>query len=575
MTQHDKHLPLAPPVNLKIIKVSAINFELKSKTVQDAIIDSFANLLNSLVHPIQIICDSQIIDPDNWKLKVHDEDYSEFLKELIESKKIVEKTFYVVMTLEDTEELEIASENLERQLKNCRLQTEFISPNEPELIPYLKPGFVKLGDYYYETLIVKDWPYSVMAGWLGQIYNMERNIAISSFITPIENDKAIDHLQRKIAKFGSNVINKSESDDYYGENDEIISGAANMLDEVVKNEGKFMFVSYYITIKNKSYSQLLKDVKYVKTTLKGMMIKTKHSFLRQDDGLRCSLPHGVDYLGARYNFTTTPFKHFFPFISSNIMDRNGIMIGRNLLNGGLIFLDHYSYFTSSMIVLGKSGSGKSFAVKAQIPKMIYQGIEVTVFDTENEFARLKDNDKLRINNDLKIVKLDTLQEYKDYLKGYLRKVNESYQNYLEYLNGDKSIEHDYRPRFLIIDEFWRFMKDPEMAIIIQDIAKAGRKRWLGLCPITQEVKDLLSTDEGRSVLNACSIKMLLKQEDHDKEMIQKTFGLTNREWSVLSGTDEEGVGILFAGSKQAQFKTLVSDEQYKWCTTKPQDLIMY
>lgn len=527
------------------------------------IIDSFGKLLNSLIYPIQIICDSEIINPNDWKLKFHDEDYHDYLKQLIEQKNIVEKTFYIAINIEDEYELETAKDNLIKQLKGCDLRSEVVDIQEPKIIPYLRPNYIKVGDYHYDTLIIEDWPHSVKPGFLEQIYNLDKNITISMFIKPQQSEEAKYYLEKKIIRRSSSAITKNEDEEYLGDYDEEVVGAINMRDEVIKNEGKFFFMSFYVTVKNKSFIQLQKDVKYISNLLKGMMIKTRHSILRQDDGFRNSLPHGCDYLGEDYNFTTTPLKQFFPFISANIMDRNGIMIGENLLNGSLIFLDHFSYFTASMLVLGKAGSGKSLAVKSQIEKMINQGIEVTVLDTEGEFQRLKENDKYIYNQNLNIVRKGNLDEYEEYLQTYLQDVNDSYET------GE-----NFKPRFLVIDEFWRFMKKESLAEIIQNIIKAGRKRWLGICAITQEVEDALKSEYGKSLIANCSIKILLKQEVSEKSLIQKTFGISNNEWSAIV-TAEEGEGILFAGSNQVRFKTLVSPKQYKYLTTKPHERILF
>lgn len=557
MTTTAKKLPYSPPKHRAVLKVSSINIEFKSVDEKDMIMSGFARFLNSLQHSVQIICDSEVINPEDWKLKVHDEEYYQYLRELVEKRKIVEKNFYLAFALKDDEDLEVITEQMIRQLKNCKLEVEKIDPEEPQIVPYLKPGFIKVGDWYYDTIIIEDWPHMCSPGWLSPLYNMDKNVAISMFVHPVDNQHALFHLQRKMSQVSSTAISKDS--EYLGEHDQEILSAMNMQNEIINNEGKFFFMSFYITVKSRTYFGLKKDVKQVKSMLNGMMIKHKKSLLRQDDGFRVSLPHGVDYLGARYNMTTTPLTRFFPFVSSNIIDKNGIMLGVNLLNGGLVFLDHFKYLTASMLVLGKAGSGKSFTIKAQIDKLVKQGVEVTVLDTENEFQGLKE--ALRDNPNLKVVKFDTDEEYETYLRKYYAEVNESYKT-----------KKNFKPRFLVIDEFWRFMKKASMAALIQELVKVGRKRFLGICVITQEVEDLLASEYARSIINNCSMKIILKQESNQKDSMQKTFGLTKSEWSMIVGADE-GEGILFAGSKHVQFKTMVSDKQYKIITTKPQDFV--
>ena len=326
-----------------------------------------------------------------------------------------------------------------------------------------------------------------------------------------------------------------------------------MREELIRNEGKFFFVSYYITIKAKSLEQLKRDINYVKSILNGMMIETKKATLRHDDGLRCALPLVLNPLKnkADYTFTTYPLKRFFPFISANIVDKGGIMIGENLLNNSLVFLNHFNYPTASMIVIGKAGSGKSYTVKAQTNKLSKQGVEVTILDIENEFSRMELNSNLIVKH----FGIGLNEQYKKFLFDYWEMVN----------TGPK------KPRFLVIDEIWAYMKDPEIAQLLQTMAKLGRKRWLGICAITQEVDDILKDEFARSLVNNSSIKILLQIEPNQRKIIKETFGLTDNEVSFLIGATE-GEGIIFAGTNHVQFKTIVSEKQHKQITTKPQEL---
>jgi hypothetical protein len=545
--------PFSPPKNRAVFKVSSVNFGFKSMDDKMMLIENFGKFLNSLNFPVQILCDSKTVNPDEWLLKIHDEEYYQFLKDTINSKNVTEKTFYIAFTASDEVELGMLKNNIRNHVKRCNLICEEIVPHEPQAIPQLSVNHVKVGEWYHSTFIVKNWPHSGSAGWLEDLYNLDKNISLSMFIHPVPKDEAVKYIGRQLAKLGSSVVIKEQESCHDGLEDEDIVTAINMRDELNKNEGRFVFVSYYITVKAKSVTELKKDIKYVKTILSGMMIETKQATLRQDDAFRCSLPHGVDYLKnkAMYTFTTTPLKRFFPFISANIVDKGGILIGENLLNSSLIFLDHFSYQTASMLVIGKAGSGKSYAVKAQIEKLIRQGIEVTVLDIEDEFSRMHPHRNLIIKHYGKTPN----EEYKKFLFKYWEKVN-----------ADSSI-----PRFLVIDEFWWHMKDPEIAQLLQMIVKLSRKRWLGLCVITQEVYDMLRNEFAESIVNNCSIKILLKIEPNQRESVQKTFGLTNSEVSFLIGAIE-GEGILFAGSNHVQFKTITSPEQHKRITTKPQEL---
>jgi hypothetical protein len=394
--------------------------------------EGFGKFLNSINHPIQILCDSKKINPVDWTLKCNDVDYALFLKKIIEEKNTSEKKFYICFHSKTKEELTIRKQNIEKGIKRCGLSFEDVDFNYPNEFPNIGPNWFYLDGHYYQTLYVDNWPHAVTDGWLSDLYHFDKNMSISMFIHPVENNQALSFITKKMVRLESSAIIKENEDCYYGDFDEEISTAINMRDEIMKNEGKFFFVNFYVTVKSKDLEQLKSDVKSIQSLMMGMMISSKKSFLRQDDGFKCSLPHGIDYLkdSFMYTFTTTPLKRFFPFLSTNIVDSGGILIGENLLNKSLIFLNHFNYLTSSMVVLGKSGSGKSYSVKSQVIKLAKNNVEVTVLDIEGEFGRLQGNENLIVK------KLRTIKEYREFIVEYWKNVTEKRRNDL-LTNSDK------------------------------------------------------------------------------------------------------------------------------------------
>ncbi len=94
-----------------ILKVSSINFNLKSEEEQNAIIYSYQGFLNTLEFPIQILIRSKKLDIDNYleSLKKTGEkqtnqllqqqtfEYIEYISKLVEYADIMEKEFFVII----------------------------------------------------------------------------------------------------------------------------------------------------------------------------------------------------------------------------------------------------------------------------------------------------------------------------------------------------------------------------------------------------------------------------------------------------------------------------------------------
>ena len=97
-----------------ILKVSSLNFNLKSEAEQNAIIYSYQTFLNSLEFPLQIVIRSRKLDLDEYieKLRKLAEkqtnallqrqtyEYIDYVQRLIEFADIMEKEFYVVVPMD-------------------------------------------------------------------------------------------------------------------------------------------------------------------------------------------------------------------------------------------------------------------------------------------------------------------------------------------------------------------------------------------------------------------------------------------------------------------------------------------
>ncbi len=127
-------------------------------------------------------------------------------------------------------------------------------------------------------------------------------------------------------------------------------------------------------------------------------------------------------------------------------------------------------------------------------------------------------------------------------------------------------------RILVIDEAWVIMKYPEGASFLFSLAKRGRKYYLGITTITQEVDDFLNSPYGKPIVTNSSLQLLLKQSPTSIDNIAKAFNLTEAEKNLLL---EAGVGqgLFFAGLKHVAIQVVASYFEDKIVTTKPQQLL--
>lgn len=127
-------------------------------------------------------------------------------------------------------------------------------------------------------------------------------------------------------------------------------------------------------------------------------------------------------------------------------------------------------------------------------------------------------------------------------------------------------------RLLVIDEAWWMMKSEDTASFLFMLAKRGRKYYLGLSTITQDVNDFLRSPYGVPMLTNSSLQLLMKQSATSIDLIQQTFNLTDEEKFLLLESNV-GEGIFFAGLKHVAIKVIASYTEDQIITSDPSQIL--
>lgn len=135
-----------------------------------------------------------------------------------------------------------------------------------------------------------------------------------------------------------------------------------------------------------------------------------------------------------------------------------------------------------------------------------------------------------------------------------------------------AIRRNLKKRLLVIDEAWWMMKSDDTASFLLSLAKRGRKYYLGLATITQDVDDFLKSPYGLPILTNSSIQILLKQSPTAIDRIQQVFNLTDEEKYLLLESDV-GEGIFFVGLKHVAIKIIASYTEDQIITSDPSQLL--
>ena len=135
-----------------------------------------------------------------------------------------------------------------------------------------------------------------------------------------------------------------------------------------------------------------------------------------------------------------------------------------------------------------------------------------------------------------------------------------------------AVRKELRKRLLVIDEAWWMMRSEDTASFLFSIAKRGRKYFLGISTITQDVSDFLNSPYGIPMITNSSIQMLLRQSPTSVDLVQQTFKLSDEEKYLLLESDV-GEGIFFAGLKHVAIKVIASYTEDQIITSDPSQIL--
>ena len=87
------------------------------------------------------------------------------------------------------------------------------------------------------------------------------------------------------------------------------------------------------------------------------------------------------------------------------------------------------------------------------------------------------------------------------------------------------INNKFPKKAIHIDEAWTLIKYKETADFMEIIARKARKRGVSLTIATQSPDELVSSPQGRAILNNCDTTLLLKQSPMSVDKIISHFKL--------------------------------------------------
>ena len=271
-----------------------------------------------------------------------------------------------------------------------------------EILPWVKPKEIRFtasstcidGEECFNYTI-RSFPLTVLNAWGYQMFNIEGTKVVMN-LEPYEKRKAIKMLDRSIQELASQSEQSFKASSILDKKTHIetLVDALRML----QNDNETLFkVTLHFTIYSKDRRRK-EDKRDLKKTIKRILaeqgFEVVDNFCKQNKSV---IATNVSRYEALEEYSRAihsgSVAAVFPFVLSTVMDGGGTIVGSSGDFPVIVdfFKRDHERVNSNMVILGKSGSGKSYATKTILTGLAAENTKIFILDPENEYKALAEN----------------------------------------------------------------------------------------------------------------------------------------------------------------------------------------
>jgi len=270
-------------------------------------------------------------------------------------------------------------------------EREYIDWILPDEISFTSKSTIIDGEESF-CFTIRNYPLTVGNAWGFQLFNTEDTKVVMN-LEPFEKDKAVKMIDRSLQELlsqsdqsykASSIIDKSTH----------INTLVQLL-SLLKNDNENLFkVNIHVTLYNRSKEKKKNLKKRLMRVLSEQGFELSDDFCNQNRAMISMNPSQNDVMAEfQRSIHSNSIAAVFPFVLSTIMEKGGITIGQS--KGFPVIVDFFARnnerVNSNMVIMGKSGSGKSYSTKTLLTHLATENCKIFILDPENEYDIISTN----------------------------------------------------------------------------------------------------------------------------------------------------------------------------------------
>ena len=278
-----------------------------------------------------------------------------------------------------------------------------------DYLKWILPDEIKVGTrtVEYDGLIthnfrLREYPVLVGNAWGANMFNTVGTKLVMK-MTPIERSKGVRQIDRSLEELRDQRNNTGKASRII-DLDTQIKALATVLrslqgeNETLLNVNLFVQVNDYELTEQRKMAQYRKGKtdpnsakKRVRQSFSEEGFRVTDMFMQQFEAYSSLAVSGFDAF-ERYKrgIHSTSCAAVFPFVFKSLCDEDGLYIGNSA--GVPVFVNFFrrdsERVNSNTVIIGKSGSGKSYATKSILAQLAAEDSKIFILDPENEYTRM-------------------------------------------------------------------------------------------------------------------------------------------------------------------------------------------
>ena len=379
------------------------------------VINGWLLFLNSMEYPIQIIIRQHAPDlslvrqrfietrPEHMRVgRINDVANSmlDFLQSLEEGGRVVARRWYVVVSASKAMEMSsilaqsgyvaerLETEELGLLLQACVSGMGYGSTEELYQVQESK-NYLELNQRFMSVMEVNKWPRRISLLFLEQLLRMGEEMDISMWIWPVSQRESHTRLQMQRSRFeGARLSAIQKGKLVQPEVELAIDDVIRISDEVERGVSRLFRRTLNIAVYGRTEDDLKEIVEKVSGHFRASLSTVRPLKFRQGKGFQAMMPAVRKGTANVDLIDTGTMLRMFPFGPQDLDDREGSLLGMDLRSRTPVIYDAFnsSAMNGHMVVMARSGAGKSFFTKLRVLRESLRGIPIYLIDPEGEYG---------------------------------------------------------------------------------------------------------------------------------------------------------------------------------------------